>query len=94
MTDKKKPFHLQVAEKFIQQLEEGTAPWQRPWQPGTMQLPHNPTTGKRYNGVNLLHLATQGFSDPRWLTYKQASAQGWQVQRGEKGSMGAVLEVP
>lgn len=30
----KKAFHEQVAEKLIKQLEAGTAPWQKPWQPG------------------------------------------------------------
>ncbi|WP_419611818.1 ArdC-like ssDNA-binding domain-containing protein, partial [Thiolapillus sp.] len=30
----KKPFHETVAERLIQQLKDGTAPWQRPWMPG------------------------------------------------------------
>lgn len=30
----KKPFHEVVAEKLIEQLKAGTAPWQRPWEPG------------------------------------------------------------
>ena len=29
-----KPFHEIIAEKLIKQLEAGTAPWQRPWNPG------------------------------------------------------------
>ena len=28
----------------------------------------------------------RGYSDPRWMTYKQAADQGWQVRRGEKGT--------
>jgi antirestriction protein ArdC len=28
----------------------------------------------------------RGYDDPRWLTYKQATENGWQVRRGEKGS--------
>jgi antirestriction protein ArdC len=28
----------------------------------------------------------RGFDDPRWLTYKQAAANGWQVRAGEKGT--------
>ena len=45
----KKAFHEQVAEKLIKQLEAGTAPWQKPWQPGeqTGFIPFNPTTGNR-----------------------------------------------
>lgn len=48
----KKPFHEVVAEKLIEQLKAGTAPWQKPWEPGepNAYLPMNPTTGKRYKG--------------------------------------------
>ncbi len=84
----KKPFHEVVAEKLIEQLKAGTAPWQRPWEPGqpNAYLPFNPTTGKRYKGINAIHLMAQGRSDGRWMTYKQAAAVGAQVRRGEKGT--------
>ncbi len=83
----KKPFHETVAERLIQQLKEGTAPWQKPWNPGDPSgfLPINPTTEKRYKGINALYLLSQGRSDPRWMTYKQAAAAGAQVLKGEKG---------
>lgn len=85
----KKPFHQVVAEKLIEQLKSGTAPWQRPWEPGqpNAYLPFNPTTGKRYRGINAIHLMAQGRSDSRWMTYKQAAAVGAQVRRGEKGTL-------
>jgi len=85
---KKKPFHEVVAEKLIEQLKAGTAPWQKPWQPGVpnAMMPMNPTSGKRYRGINAIHLMSQGYDDPRWMTYKQAQAAGAQVQRGEKGT--------
>lgn len=86
--EEKQPFHVMVAERLIKQLEEGTAPLQRPWEPGAIgSLPMNPTTGKRYKGINSLHLMMQGRSDPRWMTYKQASAEGAQVRRGERGTL-------
>jgi putative DNA primase/helicase len=84
-TEQKKPFHVLVAEKLIGQLEQGTAPWQKPWEPGA-DLPINPVSGKRYRGINALHLMSEGRSDPRWLTYKQAQAQDAQVRGGEKGT--------
>src|SRR5439155_5195951 len=28
----------------------------------------------------------QGYEDPRWLTYRQAQENAWQVRRGEKGT--------
>lgn len=85
--DKKKPFHEVVAEKLIEQLKAGTAPWQRPWEPGVIDgLPMNPTTGNRYKGINAIQLLSEGREDNRWLTYKQASAMGAQVRKGEKGT--------
>src|ERR1700689_2134445 len=27
-----------------------------------------------------------GFTDARWMTYKQAADNGWQVRRGERGT--------
>jgi len=84
----RKPFHVIVAEKLIQQLKEGTAPWQRPWEAGAADavLPFNPVTGKRYKGVNALHLMSEGRDDQRWMTYKQAQALDAQVRKGEQGT--------
>ena len=87
MADEKKAFHLVVAEKLIDQLERGTAPWQKPWAAGESYLPYNPTTGKTYKGINSLQLLSEERADPRWLTYKQAQAEGAQVRRGEKGTL-------
>jgi putative DNA primase/helicase len=87
MADEKKAFHLVVAEKLIGQLERGAAPWQKPWAAGESYLPYNPTTGKTYKGINSLQLLSEERADPRWLTYKQAQAEGAQVRRGEKGSL-------
>ena len=88
MAEGKIPFHQRVADKLIEQLKQGTAPWQKPWEAtGSSGLPFNPTTGKRYRGVNVLNLMSEGRADNRWLTYKQAAAQGAQVRKGEKGSL-------
>lgn len=84
----KKPFHEVVAEKLIAQLEQGTAPWQKPWNPGLpgAGMPMNPVTGKRYKGINAVHLLSEGRSDTRWLTFKQAKAAGASVRKGEKAT--------
>lgn len=84
----KKPFHETVAEKLIEQLQEGTAPWQKPWRAGDAGsfLPMNPITGKRYKGINAIQLMSQGFDDQRWMTYKQAASADAQVRKGEKGT--------
>jgi len=87
MSDKseKKNWHEQVAEEIIEQIKAGTAPWMKTWRPGeSMDMPHNPTTGKAYRGMNAMWLMMQGHNDPRWLTYKQAQSEGAQVRKGEK----------
>jgi antirestriction protein ArdC len=83
----KVPYYEQVANTLIEQLEAGTAPWQKPWEPGTINLPHNPVSGTRYKGSNAMWLEMQGRGDPRWMTYKQAQGVGAQVRRGEKGTL-------
>jgi len=79
-------FAQRLADKLIAQLKEGTAPWQKPWLEGQSFSPYNPTTGNRYRGINVLALLGTAFSDPRWMTYKQAHAQGWQVRGGERST--------
>lgn len=86
----KRDFRKEVTEQIVAMLEKGTAPWQKPWEPGAIQLPFNPTTEHSYRGGNAITLMAssvrKGFDDPRWLTYRQAQEQGWQVKQGEKGT--------
>ena len=85
-------FRQEVTDSIVRMLEEGVAPWQKPWEPGAPALsaPMNPTTGRAYRGGNAIHLIAtamrKGYDDPRWMTYKQAAEEGWQVRRGEKGT--------
>ncbi|MFO9238399.1 zincin-like metallopeptidase domain-containing protein [Legionella pneumophila serogroup 1] len=84
----KMPHHQIVANQIIESLKAGTAPWLKPWEPGTgnSQIPFNPVTGKRYRGINALYLMLNQSSDNRWLTYKQAQSIDAQVRKGEKGT--------
>ena len=91
-TDNKKSFVETVSEKIIEQLKAGTAPWQKTWHDDKRKsLPYNPISDKRYKGINTLHLMAEsmskGYSDPRWLTYKQAKSLGAQVRTGEKSTL-------
>jgi antirestriction protein ArdC len=85
-------FRQEVTDRIVRMLEDGVAPWQKPWEPGAAPagMPVNPTTDKAYRGGNAIHLMAtalrRGYDDPRWMTYKQAADQGWQVRRGEKGT--------
>ena len=77
----------QIAQELIERLQQGTAPFQRLWEPSMgRDFPHNPVSGNEYSGLNVLRLMLQGRSDPRWMTYKQAAAVGAQVRKGEKGT--------
>jgi putative DNA primase/helicase len=91
MSKDKKPHHEVVAEKIIEQLEAGTAPWLKPWGGTNQSLPHNPVSGSRYRGANLIWLAARqmesGYTDTRWLTYKQGQSIDAQVRKGEKGTI-------
>src|SRR6185312_603670 len=45
--------------------------------------------------IHLMATALQrGSDDPRWLTYKQAAENGWQVRKGEKGAQIEYWEFP
>lgn len=87
-SSEKKSFAQMVADRLIAQLAQGVAPWQKPWAPGAggSFVPMNPTTGKRYRGINAIHLMAQQRDDSRWMTYNQAKAKGYQVRKGEKGT--------
>ncbi len=90
-TPKPRDFRQEVTDNIIAMLEKGVAPWQKPWDAQShLAMPLNPTTDRAYRGGNAIHLLAMGlqrdYDDPRWMTYKQASEQGWQVRRGEKGT--------
>ncbi|MBT1427680.1 DUF1738 domain-containing protein [Dickeya dianthicola] len=81
-----------VTDSIIAALEAGVKPWSCPWQrvPGMSGLPSNYATGAAYSGMNIMLLwscaSEQGFNDSRWMTYKQAQAEGGQVRKGEHGT--------
>jgi antirestriction protein ArdC len=85
-------FRQEVTDNIIGMLENGVAPWQKPWDTGAAaaNMPMNPTSERAYRGGNAIHLMTialqKGYQDPRWLTYKQASDRGWQVRHSAKGT--------
>lgn len=92
-------FRQEVTDNIVRMLERGVAPWQKPWEPGASSLgmPFNPTSERAYRGGNAIHLMAtglqRGYEDPRWMTYKQAADNGWQVSRGEKGTQIEYWEV-
>ncbi|MCV3371732.1 zincin-like metallopeptidase domain-containing protein [Campylobacter lari] len=86
---KNKDFIQETADKIIESLKNGTAPWIKPWKgiDLTNNMPYNPITNKPYNGINSINLMLQNYNDPRWLTYKQAQSINAQVRKGEKSTL-------
>jgi len=79
----------EVTRKIIEELEQGTAPWVKPWQGGDVGMPYNATSQRRYSGVNVLLLWGEGFAKGYrhngWLTFKQARGLGGHVKKGSRG---------
>jgi len=85
--EKKRDIRLELADRLIEQMEKGEARWQKPWMAGDFQAPINAVTGKPYHGVNyeMLTMFSPDNSDPRWMTLKQANAQGYKIRKGAHG---------
>ena len=83
-------YHAAFAGKLKEQIEQGVAPWQKPWKPGEERLPKNIQTGRPYRGGNSVYLSVtqtaKGYGDNRWATYKQIKDMGGQVRKGEKAT--------
>ena len=85
--DRLTPQRKQLADAVLSNLEKGTGLWAQGWSGGG--APVSAITGKRYNGVNrvflLLAAMEKGYSDNRWLTYKQMEDKGWHFKTDEEG---------
>ncbi len=82
--------HAEVTAAIIAQLEKGVLPWRQGW--AGSHAPMNPATGNRaYHGINRImlgmHPAAVATGDPRFCSYEQAKAKGWQVNAGEKACL-------
>ncbi len=80
--DKIKEARKELADMVIKQMEQGFVPSQWAWNRALFR-PHNPITGARYRGGNRLMLslvaAVRGYTDCRWMTYKQIQDAGYQL---------------
>ena len=73
-----------VTEQIIRQLEQGVAPWHKPWR---TEAPCNLVSGKAYRGINPFLLGSQGYGSRYWLTFNQANKLGGHIRKGEKSSI-------
>ena len=76
-----------VTARIIAALEQGTVPWQQPWNL-VAGRPASKSTRRTYRGINVLLLglaaAERGYRSRWWGTYRQIAELGGQVRRGEK----------
>ena len=89
MNNKIREYRQEMTEQIVKALEQGTAPWQRPWSGEC--FPQNAISKRYYSGANVIVLSMKGLeldggADPRWLTYKQAAVKGWNIKKGEHGT--------
>jgi antirestriction protein ArdC len=92
-----------ITQQMISALERGVIPWIKPWRapdaatPMNQPYPINAITQRPYAGINIPLLwsqaATRGFTQDRWLTYRQAKSAGGYIRSGEHCTL-AVLYKP
>lgn len=84
--------HQEVTDQIIRMLEKGVRPWSRSWGGAdgiAMQRPlrHN---DQPYHGINVMILWMSAFeysfTNPYWMTLKQANEYGGRVKKGEHGT--------
>ena len=74
----------QIVTEQIIRLEQGVAPWRKPWR---TDLPVNLVSGKPYRGLNVFLLGSQGYGSRYWLTFNQAAKLGGHIRKGERSSL-------
>lgn len=78
-----------LTDKIVKSLEAGVKPWFAPWNGGEVSRPLR-ATGESYRGINVLVLwmtaEEKGYTNPYWMTYRQAQEYGAHVRKGEKGT--------
>lgn len=81
-------FRKNVTEMFINGLKKDGLAWKQGWDSESL-LPSNANTGALYKGINRLNLIlsakNRGYSDNRWLTFKQIKDEGYHLEKGSKG---------
>lgn len=87
---KSQEIYQQVTDRIVAALEQGTAPWAKPWVAGGR--PKSMSTGKFYQGINpiLLGMTSQdrGYGSPFWGTFHQIQEFGGNVRKGENQASG------
>lgn len=80
-----------LVQQIIDNMKKGYVLPKPGWDEGAFAIGriNNPVSHARYRGINLVRLyidqMANGYKDGRYMTYKQAQSQGWQVKKGAVG---------
>ena len=86
--------HALITDQIVTAIEAGAGTFKMPWhrEHGALHFPRNISTGKPYQGINILTLWVVGerrnYSAPIWGTFKQWLDAGYPVRKGEKSVTG------
>lgn len=88
----KQSVYQRVTDQIVACLETGTPPWKKDWLEGSSIMPIRHVANEPYTGglnILLLWIAREvnGYEHNRWLTYKMAQDLGFNVGKGEKGTL-------
>jgi antirestriction protein ArdC len=73
-----------ITDKIISELEQGVAPWVKPWHESAEA--YNPITGTIYRGMNQIWLGMLGAGRSNaWLTFKNIRDAGLWLKKDSKG---------
>ena len=83
--ENKVDIYTEVTNRVIERLEQGFAPWLKPWHTENT-LDKNIASGNEYNGINRIILGMSGFNCNIWGSFKQWKDLGANVKLHEKGT--------
>ena len=85
----KRDIFQEVTDRIMQSLENGVAPWVKPWTTDDAGIPVS-AAGHHCRGINKVVLGMvqvdQEYSSNVWYTRKMARAEGGWIKKGEKGT--------
>lgn len=86
--DKLTPQRKLIVDEVLKNLESGAGLWKAGWI--MPKAPESAITKKTYRGVNNFWLSfvamSRGYTDNRWVTYKQMEEKGWTFKTDEEGN--------
>ena len=65
-----------ITQRILDALEQGEVPWRKPWSVQAGLRPQNAISKRPYSGINAFLLGWSGYTDPRWITFRAAKANG------------------